>query len=85
MYWRLKECIVLNVVGWSVSMMVEVCFVLGRSVIFCQQESVYLDGISVVDWSVCGFRLENEFIAGVSFLGRCVGIGWSVFVSCDAL
>ena len=63
----------------------EVCFVLGRCVIFCRQECVYLDGISVVDWSVCGFRLENEIIAGVSFVGRCVGIGWSVFVSCDAL
>ena len=52
---------------------------------FCRQECVHLDGISVVDWSVCGFRVENEFIAGVSFIGRCVGIGWSVFVSCDAL
>ena len=69
----------------DVSMMVEVCFVLGRCVIFCRQECVYLDGISVVDWSVCGFRLENEIIAGVSFVGRCVGIGWSVFVSCDVL
>ena len=52
---------------------------------FCRQECVHFDGISVVDWSVCGFRVENEFIAGVSFVGRCVGIGWSVFVSCDVL
>ena len=34
MCWRLKKCVVKNVIGWRVSMMVEVCFVLGRCVTF---------------------------------------------------
>ena len=63
---------------FSVQLLVrgQLCVVRGVLWLYCQ-------------WFGCFCAVSSHVrricIAGVSFVGRCVGIGWSVFVSCDAL